>query len=525
MTPDDALVNRPRPASLIPPFEEWRGVLARDRELLETHTITLSGVLFGDLRRRARDEFREIAAQTAYRHGFPAAPAGSDEPLVLTGHQPELYHCGVWCKVFAASRLAAGVNGSAYEAVVDTDWSSSLSLHAMSAVGGASAVDIPLSLLEESQPFFRAQVPDPDALSTFGVAAEQALATLPDGEPLGHFMRFRESLGLSSASARDLADLVVSARRRIELEHGMDVRSAPVSDIAGCPAYHTFVAHVLLEWERFAACYNRALAGFRTRHRTRSSAQPFPDLIERDGLWDTVFWMIREGRRVPLRVDVRGDEALQLVTSDGVAVECRRDLQSVMDALSSCGAVIAPKAVTLTLYLRAFVADAFIHGTGGGRYDEVTDDLMRDFLGLEPPRSLVATMDLHLSSGVSAKASDPAAARARLNRFMQNPDEYAGEASMLEAADRADLERAVGEKRDVLSAIASEGSDRKALGIRIKELNALIAVVLTPVREILERELADAEAEEAQRAVLEDRTYSWCLFDPGEVDRTVFGGR
>ena len=52
--------------------------------------------------------------------------------------------------------------------------------------------------------------------------------------------------------------------------------------------------------------------------------------------------------------------------------------------------------MTTTLFARLLLADMFIHGLGGGKYDELTDSLMRDFYGIEPPSFLVLTGTLRL---------------------------------------------------------------------------------------------------------------------------------
>src|SRR5262249_4059939 len=45
---------------------------------------------------------------------------------------------------------------------------------------------------------------------------------------------------------------------------------------------------------------------------------------------------------------------------------------------------------------RLFLADLFIHGIGGGKYDELTDEIVRRFYGVEPPRFMVLTATLLL---------------------------------------------------------------------------------------------------------------------------------
>ena len=90
-----------------PPFAEWAALAAQ--------TAAVPRVA---LRRRRRVCAREcvrwpaetqIAAACASRAtlGVPVRqPGDPDAPIVMTGHQPELYHPGVWVKDFLVDRLA-----------------------------------------------------------------------------------------------------------------------------------------------------------------------------------------------------------------------------------------------------------------------------------------------------------------------------------------------------------------------------------------------------------------------------------
>jgi hypothetical protein len=52
---------------------------------------------------------------------------------------------------------------------------------------------------------------------------------------------------------------------------------------------------------------------------------------------------------------------------------------------------LSPRALTLTMYLRLFVVDQFIHGIGGGQYDQVTDRIIATHFKMEPPHFAVIT--------------------------------------------------------------------------------------------------------------------------------------
>ena len=72
-----------------------------------------------------RTRARGGLAATELDHLFHAAPTG---PLVLSGHQPELFHPGVWFKNFVISAIAKAVGGTAVNLVIDSDAARSTSV-------------------------------------------------------------------------------------------------------------------------------------------------------------------------------------------------------------------------------------------------------------------------------------------------------------------------------------------------------------------------------------------------------------
>jgi hypothetical protein len=49
----------------------------------------------------------------------------------------------------------------------------------------------------------------------------------------------------------------------------------------------------------------------------------------------------------------------------------------------------------LTLFVRLLLADQFVHGIGGGRYDQVADQIIATHFGIEPPAFSVTTATLY----------------------------------------------------------------------------------------------------------------------------------
>jgi hypothetical protein len=56
----------------------------------------------------------------------------------------------------------------------------------------------------------------------------------------------------------------------------------------------------------------------------------------------------------------------------------------------------SPRALMLTMFLRVCVVDQFVHGIGGGQYDQVTDRIIASHFGMIPPRFSVVTATMYL---------------------------------------------------------------------------------------------------------------------------------
>jgi len=307
---------------------------------------------------------------------------------------------------------------------------------------------------------------------------------------------------------------MTAARRGYEAPAGTRYLEVLASEQSRLPSFRAFAAMVLADAPRFRAVMNEALAAYRLRTGARSAAQPFPDLSEEHGRTEAPFWLLADGRRRAVSVDASGvlHAGAEPVAALGVTQ------QSALGALEAADLLLVPRALTLTLFQRLFVADLFVHGTGGGRYDRVTDAVITAYFGIEPPAFAVASMTLLLPLGAHVVTDeDVAEAERRLSRFEHNPDELLAEVEFDSAEERARADAIAARKAEAVAAIARPGADRKALGREIRELNAELAAMLAPVGETLKARVEQMRAEHAASAVLTDRTYPYCLWDPREV--------
>jgi hypothetical protein len=169
-----------------------------------------------------------------------------------------------------------------------------------------------------------------------------------------------------------------------------------VSPILFSEPYLAFAHHIFSRPDRFAADYNAALADYRGETGMTSTTRPMPDLHVSPERIESPFWLDDLTRRSRTRAQVRRGP-------DGWSLEDFRfdpdaDGWKVAGKLASWlrgrNLRLSPRALTLTTFLRLLLVDQFIHGIGGGRYDQVTDRLIAKHFGLCPPRFAVTTATL-----------------------------------------------------------------------------------------------------------------------------------
>ena len=110
-------------ALIDPPLERVRGCLHALNVDATFGGLEFCGQPISVVRREARREVVELARRyTSNYRDVPNRLGPSDAtPIILSGHQPELYHPGVWFKNFLLSQLAAESGSIAINFLVDND--------------------------------------------------------------------------------------------------------------------------------------------------------------------------------------------------------------------------------------------------------------------------------------------------------------------------------------------------------------------------------------------------------------------
>ena len=247
--------------------------------------------------------------------------------------------------------------------------------------------------------------------------------------------------------------------RRIERQWGAGNLELPISRLCELDPFLWFVGHVLAQLPRFCEVYNQILAEYREVNHVRSRTHPVPELIEKDGWLEAPFWVWRRGDTVRSRLFAR-QVGREVLLSDGREEFVRLPLSPTMDAccavevlrdLPQKGIRLRPRALTTTLFSRLCLADLFVHGIGGAKYDEMTDRILTRFFGVPVPGFLTLTATLHaeLAEPFPVAPEDAARIQRLLRDLHWNPDRH------LSADQDPEAGRLIAEKESLVSAMKS----------------------------------------------------------------------
>ncbi len=317
----------------------------------------------------------------------------SDERLLIaTGHQTELWHPGVWAKNAAIDRIARRCGGAAFHLAVDTDQPKHLDIRWPGA-SIAATDDVQLHSaawagnLRTPSPQHSARIRE--ALSHSGLTHKPMLADwLDDLQAGGEF----------------LAPAILHACGKLDASLGLKYDTHRLSPMLENAAWLGLVYHAMSHAQRFAADYNAALSAYREENGIKSVSRPMPDLVTTRQSVELPFWTddLAAGRRHRMTVELRDGGVWFHVPyeSDALAIDPAAPLEQAAEALRRfCTAHhlrIAPRALSLMLFTRLFLCDLFVHGIGGGRYDQITDRLIAAQFQVEPPQFAVSTATMFM---------------------------------------------------------------------------------------------------------------------------------
>jgi len=509
-----------------PPLLQAARLASETRQLHGSSDVRVAGIALSVWKHEAVSATLEAASGYAARSGRTLPAHTASGPLIVGGHQPTLFHCGVLIKNFALARLARHLQGTPLNLIVDNDIATPLHL----AVPDGSRKEpatrlVPFTSDTAARPWEDIKGDLSGAFTGFPERVTDALSRwgieplLPDIWP---------AAVAAAEQGRGLAECLSAARIALQDQFDHGTLELPISCLATTRPFLRFMAMVLLQADRFAEAHNRALAAYRVANRIRSRTHPAADLVRHDNWLETPFWCWHAAdthrRRLMVQVTPQG-----LAVSDGSTLEVQwplekdSDLEQLATNLGQWqedGLRIRPSALSTTLFARVFLADLFVHGIGGSKYDEVTDALMADFFGIAPPPYLTLSATLHLPLGgpFEATPSEHSRLRCRQRRMIYNAQEFLAEGQATQPSQlKASLIRQQHEDR--LDDTPEARHRRHERYRAFRDVNRELSRHTIGARQALEGQLQQLDRQLDANAVLTHREFSFCLF-PAHLLRT-----
>jgi hypothetical protein len=445
-------------------------------------------------------------------------------PVIMGGHQPDLFHPGVWLKNAVLDAYARQVGGTAVNLVVDSDrCGRAIADVPVGTPAEAGFEPVPFDAAAAEMAWEERPVLDRACFESFGERASMLLSPLvPDA-----ILRRWWPLVVDRARASHRLGLAIAqARHIVEERFGLETLELPVGELVKLPTVMVFTGWLLAHARRLHEAYNDALSAHRRRHQVRGRGRPMPDLAVRHdaaGEWIEIPWWLWS-RDDPRRRRVFAATApgmLALSDLETVRVELPISAETSpskwIDALSRMeehGIRLRPRALVTTLLARLLVADVFVHGIGGTAYDSITDEIVRRLVGSDPPRHAVVSGTLRLPlepvfPGI--ESADPAAALIAVRRTIRDiayhPERHLAARDDLPA----EIRELVAAKQRWVETVPTPALARRRCH-EIRAANVRLAGHAGGLVRGLEARATELTRAVKARRVLWARTHPWCFF-------------
>lgn len=518
MTPEERYPSyrapkKDREVFCAPRWDSMLQTLPSARAEFVTNEVAIAGVPLFELARDARSAL--VVESKRHTKSYLDLPweVSNEGPLILTGHQPELVHPGVWLKNFAASRLAKSLNATAVSLIIDSDLCRKPSIRVPTGtVEAPQVVDVSFDDSQAEAPYESRVICNPESWKSFGDRVTKAISPLVANPMIAEWWP-------ADPGTESLGHAIAQARHRQEASWGSQTLELPQSVVCQSDAFRRFALHLLTCADRVRSEYNGSLAEYRKVHRLRSPAQPLPDLQQFEDWTETPFWIWSEGMPARRALYVRQSKT-------GLMLSDRHDWQGTLPAATdtnigsrlqtlaeweNTGVKIRTRALITTLYARLVLADTFIHGIGGAKYDQVTERLCERLFGLSLPPMLVLSGTLRLPIEHETVQPNQIIELQRTLREMRYHPEVHLEANDFPAAEQRQIQDLVDSKRHWVQTAKTE-SNAAERHAQIEGANQRLQPWLASQRREIEQEVSRTVSQNRANQLLESREYPFCLF-------------
>jgi hypothetical protein len=524
--------SRDGQALILPSTGSADGLLRENRKRQSDWRLRFSGRELQSLRSTARHELVRDAIRYTSKYRVLANPAAIDPAatIIMSGHQPTLFHPGVWFKNFAIDAIAKRLNrfganddrhlsAVAINLVIDNDVATSSSVRVPTIDPETNHIgrqSIAFDSAAGGVPYEQNRIRDRAIFDQFACRVKSTVGSLVSNPLIDRLWPYAVK---AAGRCENVSCALAQARHALEGDIGLQTLELPLSVVCRSESFAAFAMTIIADAVRFRSVYNAAADTYRSANRIRSSAHPVPNLGN-DGEWTEVpFWIYSDNfpqRRAAwsrvigdrLEISDRGEHSIAMT------LPIKAESPSELVAKSGSHFKLRPRALATTMYARLFLCDLFIHGIGGAKYDELGDSITRKYFGIETPELMVvsATVLLPIDQSIANARFDGraptmpktvSATRLEIRRTHFAPETF---------ADRFDLSpRLCQAKKDLIDNPPGP-AEKKHWHDQITALNVELSNELECYRQSLVNRLPAVRQSEAVASLLGSREHSFCLF-------------
>ena len=265
-----------RAAVVHPAWDRVSDLVQENLALQAQADYDFQGRRLSALCRQVRLELLDAARRwtSGYRDVAPVA-ADSQDLIFLAGHQPQIFHSGVWLKNFALGRLAEKHRATAVNLIIDSDAISGTSLRVPGGTAESPAAAlVPFDRPDPAVPYEERRIEDRALFDSFGQRVRQQVEQLIPHPLMETFWPL--AVGQSRGSDR-LGACIARARHLVEAQWGLKTLEIPQSWVCDLESFHWLSAHLLARWTIFRPYITRpyaSIAGSTAFERIASRARP-----------------------------------------------------------------------------------------------------------------------------------------------------------------------------------------------------------------------------------------------------------
>ncbi|MBA3062364.1 MAG: hypothetical protein FP833_05345 [Atribacteria sp.] len=520
-----------------PSADKMGSLLEENKKIFSQYSFTILNQPFREVRENCRKEVirRALKFSKKFDPDIEEKINPAYQYIIQTGHQPVFFHPGIWIKnIFLNELLKSPLleKSLGLNIILDNDICKdlNLSLPALSSNGNLIVEEISFlsSTLTSNLPFEEYPCPSLELITKFTRDVIHGLKPLEseNKDILNNFKNFTRCLENSSRfcsqnyKESNLGEFLSLARRFYEQEIEPAYLEIPFSQICDSDEFLSFFLEIIKNIKSFSEIYNKKLDEYRKLFKIRNRAHPSPNLMIKENFIEVPFWIWREGDQRG-KIFILNEEEKNYLYNDSygkiflIEEDGFKSLFSLKTLLKERGLKIRPKALLLTLYNRLFISDLFIHGLGGAKYDLVTDEIIREFLKVEPPHFLVASCTLYLNFKSSPSASDfkISTLKKEIRDLEFNPQRYIDELPLTKK-EKNQIGELVEKKTELIKKIKKTLSpiEKRKISEEIKAINNFMGEKVRPIKYELNKKIEKEEEKMKQAKVYTFREFPYCFF-------------